>query len=184
MKRKGLKTAACLIAGAVLTTSCVGSFAMFNKLASWNKRATDSKFLNELIFIVISPAYGIAGMIDALVLNTIEFWTGDNPMTNQIGKTKKIKGDDGLLYAVKILENGYEVQRPNGEVFYLTYNKEENNWYMNAEGKETKLIHFNGDGSVKAFLNNGLTVDVTPDAQGVYELRQAQAGTSYYMATR
>lgn len=120
MKRKGLKTAACLIAGAVLTTSCVGSFAMFNKLASWNKRATDSKFLNELIFIVISPAYGIAGMIDALVLNTIEFWTGDNPMANQIGKTKKIKGDDGLLYAVKILENGYEVQRPNGEVFYLT----------------------------------------------------------------
>lgn len=54
MKRKGLKVAICLMAGTMLATSCVGSFTMFNKLAKWNKRATDSKFLNELIFIVIS----------------------------------------------------------------------------------------------------------------------------------
>ena len=101
MKRKGLKTAVCLMTGTVLMSSCVGSFAMFNKLASWNKRATDSKFLNELIFIVISPAYAFAGMADALVLNTIEFWTGDNPMAKNIGKTKNIKGDDGLIYAAK-----------------------------------------------------------------------------------
>ena len=55
---------------------------------------------------------------------------------------------------------------------------------MNAEGKEQKIIHFNGDGSVKAFLNNGLTADVTLDATGVYEVRQMQAGTSYFMARR
>ena len=55
---------------------------------------------------------------------------------------------------------------------------------MNAEGKEQKVIQFNGNGSVKAFLNNGLTVDVTPDATGLYELQQAQAGTSYFMARR
>ncbi|WP_274290081.1 DUF3332 domain-containing protein [Prevotella corporis] len=184
MKRKGLKTAVCLMTGTVLMSSCVGSFAMFNKLASWNKRATDSKFLNELIFIVISPAYAFAGIADALVLNTIEFWTGDNPMAKNIGKTKNIKGDDGLIYAVKYLENGYEITKPNGDVFYLTYNKTENNWYMNVDGQEKKLIHFNGDGTIKAFLNNGLTVDVTPDAMGVYQLRQAQAGTSYFMAAR
>ena len=56
--------------------------------------------------------------------------------------------------------------------------------YMNAEGKEQKVIHFNGDGSVKAFLNNGLTADVTLDTAGVYEVRQLQAGTSYFMARR
>lgn len=105
-------------------------------------------------------------------------------MAKNIGKTKNIKGDDGLIYAVKYLENGYEITKPNGEVFYLTYNKTENNWYMNVDGQEKKLIHFNGDGTIKAFLNNGLTVDVTPDAMGVYQLRQAQAGTSYFMAAR
>ena len=55
---------------------------------------------------------------------------------------------------------------------------------MNAEGKEQKVIHFNGDGSVKAFLNNGLTADVTLDTADVYEVRQLQAGTSYFMARR
>ncbi|WP_028897158.1 DUF3332 domain-containing protein [Prevotella sp. HUN102] len=183
MKRKKIQTAICLVAGTVLMSSCVGSFAMFNKLADWNKDATDSKFLNELIFIVISPAYAFAGLADILVLNSIEFWTGDNPMAKNIGKTKNVKGDDGLNYAVKYLENGYEITKPSGDVFYFTYNKEENNWYMSADGKETKLIHFNGDGSVKAFLNSGLTVDVTPDAVGVYQLRQVQEGT-YYMASR
>ncbi len=67
---------------------------------------------------------------------------------------------------------------------YFTYNKQKNTWYMNAEGKEQKIIHFNGDGSVKAFLNNGLTADVTLDANGVYEVRQMQAGTSFFMARR
>lgn len=184
MKRKGIKTAIYLMAGTMLATSCVGSFTMFNKLAKWNRRATDSKFLNELIFLVISPAYAIAATIDALILNSIEFWTGDNPMAKNIGKTKNIKGDDGLMYAVKYLENGYEITRPNGSVLLLTYNKEENNWYMNENGKENKLIHFNENGTIKAFLNNGMTMDVTPDATGLYELRQAVAGTSYFMATR
>ena len=153
-----------LLLGATLMSSCVGSFALFNKLAKWNKHATKSKFLNEIIFLVISPAYAFCSAADALVLNSIEFWTGNNPVANRVGKTRNIKGDDGLIYAVKYLENGYQITKPDGSVFYFTYNKQENTWYMNAEGKEQKIIHFNGDGSVKAFLNNGLTADVTLDA--------------------
>ena len=41
----------------MLCSSCVGSFKLFNKLATWNKDATNSKFLNELIYLLISPAY-------------------------------------------------------------------------------------------------------------------------------
>jgi len=172
MKTKGIKSMVALLLGATLMSSCVGSFALFNKLAKWNKHATKSKFLNEIIFLVISPAYAFCSAADALVLNSIEFWTGNNPVANRVGKTRNIKGDDSLIYAVKYLENGYQITKPDGSVFY------------NAEGKEQKIIHFNGDGSVKAFLNNGLTADVTLDANGVYEVRQMQAGTSYFMARR
>ncbi len=28
------------------------------------------------------------------------------------GKTRNIKGDDGLIYAVKYLENGYQITKP------------------------------------------------------------------------
>ena len=178
MTTKSIKTVVSLLVAATLMSSCVGSFALFNKLAQWNKHATKSKFINEIIFLVISPAYAFCGMADTLVLNSIEFWTGDNPVANRVGKVRNIKGDDGLMYAVKYLENGYEITKPDGQVYYFTYNKQENTWYMNAEGKEQKVIQFNGNGSVKAFLNNGLTVDVTPDASGLLEVQQAQAGTT------
>ena len=119
-----------------------------------------------------------------LVVNSIEFWSGKNPVANRVGKTENIKGDDGLMYAVKYLEDGYQITKPDGSVLYFTYNKQEDTWYMNAEGKEKKIIHFNGDGTIKTFLNNGLTVDITPDAAGLYELKQALAGTSFFMARR
>lgn len=57
MKIRHLKVSAVLLAATLLTSSCVGSFSLFNKLAGWNKGATGNKFLNELIFILISPAY-------------------------------------------------------------------------------------------------------------------------------
>lgn len=51
MKIRHLKVSAVLLAATLLTSSCVGSFSLFNKLAGWNKGATGNKFLNELIFI-------------------------------------------------------------------------------------------------------------------------------------
>ena len=40
----------------LLCSSCIGSFGLFNRVLDWNKDVTDNKFLNELIFIIISPA--------------------------------------------------------------------------------------------------------------------------------
>ncbi|MCI6671044.1 MAG: DUF3332 domain-containing protein [Prevotella sp.] len=184
MIKKNIQHLFFALVGVGILSSCIGSFTMFNKLAKWNKNATDVPILNEILFLVISPAYAFAGLADLFVLNSIEFWTGDNPLAKHVGKTKNIKADDGLIYAVKYLKDGYEITKPDGKTFYFTYHKDENAWYMNVEGQERKLIHFNGDGSVKAFLSNGLTVDVTLDKAGLYELRQAQAGMSYFMAAR
>ena len=64
MKTKGLKSTVCLFMAAITMSSCVGSFALFNKPARWNKHATNSKFLNEIIFIAISPAYVFCGAAD------------------------------------------------------------------------------------------------------------------------
>ena len=55
MKKKTLKAVLCLAMAGVLTSSCVGSFTMFNKLASWNKTATDNKFLNEFLSLSHRP---------------------------------------------------------------------------------------------------------------------------------
>lgn len=128
MKIRHLKVSAVLLAATLLTSSCVGSFALFNKLAGWNKQATDNKFLNELIFILISPAYAVCTFADVLVINSIEFWTGSNPMAQRVGETQEITGKDGKLYAVTTLRNGYKVKSPDGEVIKFKYDKKTNSW--------------------------------------------------------
>ena len=113
------------------------------------------------------------------MLNTIEFWTGTHPVASNIGKTQNIMGEDGLIYAVKTLKNGYEITKPDGQVVMFTYNKKENAWYMDG----TQLVKFNDNGTVQANLMNGKTITVTQDAQGLYEARMA-AGNGYFFAAR
>ena len=92
--------------GTMTLSSCIGSFCLTNTVLDWNKRATDNKFVNELIFIVISPAYAVCSVADLFVLNSIEFWTGEKVIAN-VGKTKDVMGKDGRMYAIKTLKNGY-----------------------------------------------------------------------------
>ena len=43
-------------------------------------------------------------------------------------------GQDGRMYAVKTLKNGYEITDPNGEKSYLVYNKKEKSWNYKDNG--------------------------------------------------
>ena len=138
----------------MLTTSCVGSFSLFNKLASWNKDATGSKFLNEIIFIVISPAYAVCSVADALVLNSIEFWSGSNPIASNVGKTVKVQGQDGRYYAVKTLKNGYEIKAPDGKVTCFVYDKNNDSWSQMENGKLVEIFRFNDNGTIQVNLGD------------------------------
>ena len=40
-------------------------FGLTNKLLDWNK-GLSNKFVNELVFILISPAYAVCGLADLL----------------------------------------------------------------------------------------------------------------------
>lgn len=180
MKIKHNGVVAVLMAVMLLSSSCVGSFSLFNKLASWNKQATDNKFLNELLFIVISPAYAVVSMADALVLNSIEFWSGSNPVASNIGKTKQVMGQDGNYYAVKTLKDGYEITRPDGEMLKFVYNETDDSWSQIENGKCTEIFRFNGDGTVKATLPDGNQMDVSLNEAGLYQVRMAVNGGTYW----
>ncbi|MCI6159955.1 MAG: DUF3332 domain-containing protein [Prevotellaceae bacterium] len=182
MKRKIFNVAFLLMAGGMVLNSCIGSYTLFNKFAKWETRATDSKFLNAIIGVLLLPVNGVCLFVDAFILNTIEFWTGSNPMAQNIGKTQRVMGGDGLYYAVKTLKNGYEITKPDGQVVNFTYNEKENAWYMVADGKITQLFRFNGDGTIQANLQNGRTLHVTPDAQGLYDVRMAVNNGLYFAA--
>ena len=116
MKRGKLTLVAVVLSGSLLFSSCVGSFGLFNRLSSWNQ-SVGNKFVNELVFLAfnIVPVYGVAYLADALVINSIEFWSGSNPMAN-VGDVKKVKGENGN-YMVKTLENGYSITKEGENCF-------------------------------------------------------------------
>lgn len=65
-----------------LFSSCLGPNKLFNKLHDWNTTATENRWGNEGIFLVLSiiPVYSLAYAADIIVLNSIEWWSGKNPM--------------------------------------------------------------------------------------------------------
>ena len=155
MKKKLTKPVIAVLLGALTFSSCIGSFGLTNSVLDWNKRATDNKFVNEIIFVLISPAYAVCSFADLLVLNSIEFWTG-NKVIGQVGTTKDVMGKDGRMYAIKTLKNGYEITDPDGEK------------------------SFNEDGSIQACLPSGEKINVPADANGLYQVRMAMNDGLFY----
>ena len=127
---KAIKTSivCCALSGLTLT-SCIGSYALFNKVRGWNEQATGNKFLNELIFIGlwIVPVYEVTMSADTLVLNSIEFWSGSNPVA--AGTTKFDKETqawnvvcDGQSYEImKLCNDGtVDLNLQNGQYMNVT----------------------------------------------------------------
>lgn len=171
-----------MICGTFLLSSCVGSFGLHSKLVNWNQ-SIGNKFVNELVYLAcnIIPVYGVCYLADAVVINSIEFWSGSNPMAS-VGDIKKVKGENGD-YLVKTLENGYSITKEGENLsMELVYNKEANTWNVVADGVSTELLQMNNDGTAQMYLPNGEAMNVTLDAQGVATARQATMVNTYYAA--
>lgn len=68
-----------LLIASILLTGCTGPFALTKELHNW-QTGFDDKWVNEVAFLGCIPVYGLSTLADSLILNSVEFWTGDNPM--------------------------------------------------------------------------------------------------------
>ena len=186
MKRLNSKLAATIvICGSVLCSSCVGSFGLHSRLVNWNQSIDDNKFVNELAFFALAvvQAYTVSWLADAIILNSIEFWTGSNPMAS-IGDVKKIQGENGN-YLVTTLENGYSIAKEGEDTaMQLVYDQEQNTWNVVADGTSTELLKLNENGTASMNLPNGEDLTVTLDATGVATAREAVMTDTYYFALK
>jgi len=64
---------------------CFGRFAMTGAVQKFNLELTTDQWGRELTFVglYIIPVYPIATFGDLFVVNSIEFWNGENPMTGE-----------------------------------------------------------------------------------------------------
>lgn len=174
MKKNGLTfLMVILLCGTVMFSSCIGSFKLTNKLHSWNQ-GVGSKFANELVFFCfwVLPVYEISILADVLVLNSVEFWSGSNPVADN-GKTKQVKGAHGD-YLVQRKKDGYKISDRRGKTNVdLRFDEETQTWMACSKGKSVRFMTFIGNNKVRMYLPEGKTMDVELSEEGVMAYRDA-----------
>ena len=179
MKKISLSAACVLLAGSFLCSSCIGSFSLFNKYEKWQCNMTSNKYVNGIVGFILQPIVGgICLFVDSVVLHTIAFWTGSNPMA--AGQVKTVMGQDGRYYAIKTLKNGYEVKSPTGEKTLFIHNDQNDSWSMTQNGITKEIIRFNADGTIQATLQNGEKLTVSNDEAGLMQVREAVYNENCY----
>ena len=175
-----------LMCGSIGFSSCIGSFPLSRKLLNWNQNI-GSKFANVVEFFLfwVLPVYVVSVIADVLVLNSIEFWGGGNPVaSNDVGKVQHIKGKDGN-YLVKRNADGYEVTNEDKNVTVeLKYDEKEDSWSVLADGRSTKFMSFIDQDHVLIYLPHGETMEVELSQAGVMAFRNAIESDAAFMAVR
>ena len=77
-----------LVAGlcfSFLTMGCIGTMGMSGKVSQFNVETTESRWGREILFVILMviPVYGIASLLDIIIFNSVEFWTGKNPINGK-----------------------------------------------------------------------------------------------------
>lgn len=170
-------TAALMCSG---MSSCMGSFALTSEVYNWNKQV-GNKFVNELVFIAFFalPVYPVCGAADLLVLNSIEFWSGNNPL---VATAKTIDTDEGR-YLVECDGKGYNVKCEEAGVAYrLNFNSDAQTWSLETDGQSYPLMTFIDDHHVAMPTPDGNWMQVELSDDGVMEY--FAAAPSLLMAAR
>ncbi|MBN2491375.1 MAG: DUF3332 family protein [Planctomycetes bacterium] len=63
----------------VVAPGCYGKFNLTRQVYAFNTNL-GSKWVNEVVFIILGPVYGFTVAGDSLILNSVEFWGADNPV--------------------------------------------------------------------------------------------------------
>ena len=161
--KKTFKLTALLLVATIMFSSCIGSFRLTNKLKDWNE-SVGSKWVNELVFLAmhIVPVYEVAIFVDAVVLNSVEFWTGKKASV----KVQVVLNSQGQDVEITAMENGYSLSCGD-QSMNLLFDEETQVWSAEYNNQTTQLVRLVDADNAQLFLMNGDVMDITLDAQGV-----------------
>ena len=167
------------VASSLTLSSCIGSFSLTRQVIDWNNQV-GSKFINEVVFFAlwIVPVYEVTFLCDILVINSIEFWSGSNPLT---ASTKVIDSEQGR-YLVACDGHGYTVTfEPTGQSIRLEFEDETGSVVTDDGAYE--LLTFLDSSHVRVPAPDGSQKVVTLDQEGLMAYR-AEVSQAMLMAAR
>ncbi|MBD5295022.1 MAG: DUF3332 domain-containing protein [Bacteroides sp.] len=166
MKKRYLSVALIgLVLSSLTLSSCIGSFRLTQSVLKWNKQV-GPKFINELVFFAfwVLPVYEVTSLADILVINSIEFWSGKNPLSASV---KVIDTDNGR-YLVKCDGKGYTItNQSTSQSYRLDFVEEDQTWTATINGETYPLMTFVDDTHVKMISPEGDMRLVELSEQGI-----------------
>ncbi|MCL1092302.1 DUF3332 domain-containing protein [Shewanella kaireitica] len=135
-------------------TGCMGQMGLSAMVTKGNLSAVDNRYGRAGLFVLMSPVYGLAATADLFIVNSIEFWTGTNPVTGRspavvdmpveaIFKVNQHLNDDltkAPLPEVKLTQATIEAKDENTLLMVLTY--EDGSQQLMSGLKQDKHVDF------------------------------------------
>jgi hypothetical protein len=157
----------CIAMLSLQLSGCFGKFSLTRAMWDFNKNISGNKFVQWAVFLVmvIVPVYGIGTLVDALIINSIEFWTGENPIASA-------DGSDGNTRVVR-LGAGEQLRlsrEPGSDVMKVE---------MEREGQPTTVRYFEplNDGMVVRDEAGALLIQAREQVDGAVTVTDAAGAT-------
>lgn len=80
------KTLISITLATILTSQlsgCMGQMGLSAMVTKGNLSAVDNRYGRAGLFVLLSPVYGLTATADLFIFNSVEFWTGTNPITKR-----------------------------------------------------------------------------------------------------
>ena len=142
-------TAIVLVCFLTVTSACYGPFNLTRNIYHWNSEVKGSgevseKWMKEIVFfgMIIIPVYMLSALADAFIFNSMQFWTGNNPI-------KLTRGPDGLIQEVQLGDQTISVfwakDRRSAELTYQQQGQTVKTALIVEDGNGYRLIEAGGE---------------------------------------
>ena len=128
MKRRATALLLALGMLSIGSLGCIGHFGLSQKVRKFNLETTEDRWGREILFVAlyVIPVYPFAGMLDILIFNSVEFWKGTNPITDQPSVTpisfREVESEDGSRMLMTLREDrsiDVEVEGSDGKSYFM-----------------------------------------------------------------
>ncbi len=138
-----------LVCFLTVTSACYGPFNLTRNIYHWNSEVRGSgevseKWMKEIVFfgMIIIPVYMLSALADAFIFNSMQFWTGNNPI-------KLTRGPDGLIQEVQLGDQTINVfwakDRRSAELTYQQQGQTVKTALIVEDGNGYRLIEAGGE---------------------------------------
>lgn len=176
--------------------SCAGKFALTHKLLDWNNSLNKWLASFLLFLFIVIPVYGVCALIDWIILNVIEFYSGNNPVdpgTVLQGGEKEKKTSHTTIDGKQAWMTMYEGKGINVDLTTIEPDGTTKTLHVRTtdEGMRARLIEGDTqsvisakmaeDGSIERCFDDGceqIDADHAADTLAAYPALQAMAQTA------